>query len=55
MDGSGDQGMWPDDYLSHSHVTHKIHLDIQVSKHCKYLQDRHEWTDAFGTVLIGED
>jgi hypothetical protein len=26
-----------------SHIPHQIRMHIQGSKHCKYLQDKHEW------------
>jgi hypothetical protein len=29
-----------------SHILHQIRLHIQGSKHCKYLQDKHEWDNA---------
>jgi hypothetical protein len=29
-----------------SHILHQIRLHIQGSRHCKYLQEKHEWDNA---------
>jgi hypothetical protein len=29
-----------------SHIPHQIRMHIQGSKHCNYLQDKHEWDNA---------
>jgi hypothetical protein len=34
------------------HILHQIQMHIQGSKHCKYLQDKHNWNNATWQSII---